>query len=1172
LASLEHGRIPTPRTVAAREVPLVDRTEEMEVLKEAVYSAVHGEGGLVFVHGEAGIGKTRLLREVGAYAKSRGVKVLHGRCPALFRMDGVPPYVIWKEVIKDYLETCTPEQLYRVVGYYPAEVAKLVLELRQKLGTIPESFPISPEQEQNRLFEAVSQFITNISREAPLLVVLDDLQWTDTSSLLLLHYLARDVQKRPMLLLGAYRSTDLDAGHPLTSVLAELNRERLTQSVSLKRMSLSDTSEMIKQMLEQDDVPEEFCRIVYEKTRGNPFFAEEVIKSLEEEEVIYREKKWKIKEVSRIQFPETVKSVVKARISRLNDECQNVLTMASLVGNDFTLEALQGVFELDEDKLRKIVDELLKTGLLKHRAIHGEDVCSFADIIVRDVMYEEVGTFERKKLHGNAGAALEKVYARKIDEHFGELAYHFLEAGDKDKALDYFLKAGEKAQKIYANSEAASYYKSSFRLLEEKEEEPRKRAKVLERLGDVTRAGDEYDAGVNFWGQALLLWEQLGEKEKVAELHRRMSFVLWIHMGETGKAREHQQMALGILEKEPESVELAQLYAHISQFSWVMEGNMEKARSYAEKALELANKMNASEVIAEAYNTLALVCYSFGERRRAIEFLERALKIALCNSDMQSAMRTYENLGNILTGEEMETSLEYYEKGFELAKKVGRTDWIPWLGSRLAGMHIGSGNTNKALQLAEQSVTLARKTYIPGNLKASLITLGYVYMVTGEWNKSEQLFMEALDISGVQRHLGALGYNRLGDFFLYAKEEPVKAKEFYEKAYREKAGAKFDLDGSAQTMSPYSEGLIASCIELGEIDKASSMLDDYQKYGLEVNATYLISAAHLLRARLLRAQKRWEESIEYFNKGLREWKALNYGRRNVYNFARLGLYEYARVYLERCQEGDKEKGRDLLNQALEIYQRLGAKKDIEKVEAKIAFIETGKAVTKLRPPDYVSTGHADLDKLLCGGISPNYAAVLTSPSCDERDVLIKSFLETGAKKGEVTFFVTIDPIAGKTLAEEFQSNFYLFLCNPEADAIIKSSPNVFTLKGVENLTEISIALTSTIRKLDPSKKGARRICIGLVSDVLLQHQAVETRRWLTALLTKLKSENFTTLAVMDPEMHPSQEVRAVLDLFNGEISIYKKKAQKGPGKFLKIQKMSGQKYIEDELPLKKEQL
>ena len=159
------------------------------------------------------------------------MQVLYGRCPALFRMDGVPPYVLWSEVIKDYLQACTPEQLYKVIGYYPSEVCKLVPEIRQKLGTIPKSLPISPEHERDRLFEAVSQFITNISKEAPLLVVLDDLQWTDQSSLLLLHYLARGVHRESLLLLGAYRDTDVDERHPLSPVLTELNRERLVLSL-----------------------------------------------------------------------------------------------------------------------------------------------------------------------------------------------------------------------------------------------------------------------------------------------------------------------------------------------------------------------------------------------------------------------------------------------------------------------------------------------------------------------------------------------------------------------------------------------------------------------------------------------------------------------------------------------------------------------------------------------------------------------------------------------------------------------------------------------------------------------------------------------------------------------------------------------------------------------------
>jgi TolB-like protein len=187
------------------------------------------------------------------------------------------------------------------------------------------------------------------------------------------------------------------------------------------------------------------------------------------------------------------------------------------------------------------------------------------------------------------------------------------------------------------------------------------------------------------------------------------------------------------------------------------------------------------------------------------------------------------------------------------------------------------------------------------------------------------------------------------------------------------------------------------------------------------------------------------------------------------------------------------------------------------------------------------------------------------------DLLIRSFLEAGAKKREAAFYVTINPGSAKALGDEYPSSFWLFVCNPQADAIVKDAPNVVKLKGVENLNDISMALTSAIRKLDPSQKSARRICLDLVSDVLLQHHTVQTRRWLAGLIPELKSAGFTTLGVLDSRIHPSEELYAILGLFDGEISIFEKEGEKGGGKYLKINKMSNQKYLEDALPLKREE-
>ncbi len=926
MASLERDRVPLARPIAVKEAALVDRLEEMKLLKGAVDRTVQGEGGVVFLHGEAGIGKTRLARELRAYAHLRGMQVLYGRCPALFRMDGVPPYVLWREVIRDYLENSSLEQLYRVVGFYPAEVAKVVPEISQKLKAIPQSFPISPEQEQNRLFEAVSQFITNIAREAPLLVVLDDLQWTDPSSLLLLHYIARGLQKTRLLLLGAYRTTEVDAKHPLTSILAELKREALPQSVSLKRMSLDDTCEMIRQILEQDDVPPEFCQKVYEKTRGNPFFTAEVIESLKEEDVIYREGgRWKLKEVSTIEFPESVKNVVKTRLSMLDEECLNVLTIASFIGNDFTLEAVGAVTGIERAKLLKFMDKLFKTGLIKERVICGEGICSFADVLVRDVVYQEVSPLTRKELHGVVACALERIYAKTIDEHLSELASHFVESGDKDKALHYFLKAGEKAQSVYANKEAISYFQSGLKLLEEKEGTLEERGRVLETLGDVESIVGEYDACIKCWNDAALLRMQLNEKSETARLHRKMAYVFWNRIGKTDEAKSHYDKALKILEAEPESVELATLFEDECNMLW-RTGDLVAARLWAGKALELAKKLNAYEVVASAYIDLGVIAGQSGEGwRTSGEYHEIALRIALDKGYVGSALRAYTDLAANLPAEQRERALELYEKGLELAKKVGSISYQSWIGTNMADIYVGMGNVEKAMLLVEESVALDRKSGEMAHLPSSLGALGFIYQIRGEFDKSEQCLREALSLSQKSNEVQSIVgiYGNLG-WLYFDKGEYAKAREFYEKQYdiSEKAGEK-SMKMSAKTV------LLWVYVELGEFEKVENSIDDLYQFAQEVEDNGMLVFLEVVRAELFRAQHKWEESIKYFERSLHEMELMNARQWDLYRFIKF-LFEYARMYMERDQRGDREKALNLLNQALEIFQKMGAKKDIEK--------------------------------------------------------------------------------------------------------------------------------------------------------------------------------------------------------------------------------------------------
>ena len=290
-------------------------------------------------------------------------------------------------------------------------------------------------------------------------------------------------------------------------------------------------------------------------------------------------------------------------------------------------------------------------------------------------------------------------------------------------------------------------------------------------------------------------------------------------------------------------------------------------------------------------------------------------------------------------------------------------------------------------------------------------------------------------------------------------------------------------------------------------------------------------------------------------------------------------YQYANTYLD--MHGMKvdpyiAENIEVTLRSIEKGTFLIAPKVFYKTEAGVQMLRKLEPVSIIVSetilPDRVQTGFQDLDNLLLGGIPKNYAVILTSTSCDERDLLIKRYMESGAVVGDVTLCVTADSSSVRSLAEEFPTNFYVLVCNPQVDEAFETLPNVFKVAGVENLTEINIALESVLRSLDGSKNLQGRACLEIVSDVLLQHQAVQTRKWLGGLIPLLKSRGFTVLAVMNPHMHSSEELHAVLDLFEGEVNVYEKKAEVDLTKFMRIRKMYNRRYLESELPLKKTRL
>jgi len=310
-----------PAALLAR-IPLVGRRRELERLERRLETARAGTGGLVFLVGEPGIGKSRILEEFAVRARAAGAQVLSGRG---FEGEFAPPFGAFAEAIAIYAKERNAETLREKIGSFGGVLAKIVPELRERLPDLPQPADLTPGEERPRLLDAVAQVLWAIAREAPLVLILDDLHWADGGTLVLLRYLARFLPRHPVLLLGAYRDAELDRSHRLQEVLVALRREAELEQIALSGLDSKAVTELLE-AIARHEVPADFAKAITAETGGNPFFLREVLLHLLEEGKLERAagrftSRFSIEEMG---IPESVRQVIGRRLSRLSEEANRL--------------------------------------------------------------------------------------------------------------------------------------------------------------------------------------------------------------------------------------------------------------------------------------------------------------------------------------------------------------------------------------------------------------------------------------------------------------------------------------------------------------------------------------------------------------------------------------------------------------------------------------------------------------------------------------------------------------------------------------------------------------------------------------------------------------------------------------------------------------------------------
>ena len=490
-----------PQPIVRRKRPrangtLLGRERELDALWAGLEEVFAGYGRLFLISGEPGIGKSRLIDEFARHASSMGVRVLSGRC---WEAGGAPAYWPWCQSIRAYVRTCDPELLASELGSGASDVAELVPEVRERLAGVPEpSRSRDPDTARFRLFDSTTAFLRRASVREPLVLVLDDLHAADTPSLILLHFLARELAETRILVLAGYRDTELARGSALTLTLVALRRESVTRALPLAGLARVDVANFIR-LTTGTDAPESLVTAINAQTEGNPLFLGEVVRLLEQEGRLTATGDGM---PPRLGIPRGVREAISLRLGHLSEACNETLILASMLGREFRLNTLGRISERSSNDILELLDQALVSGLIVEVS-GAPGRLRFSHALVRETLHEELSASRRVTLHARIGHALEELYAHDTDAHLGELAYHFFEAlpgGDAGRAIDYAMRAGHAAVRLLAYEEAARLYHMAIVALEATVLPLNEtRCDLLLALGDAeARAGNMSDARTAF--------------------------------------------------------------------------------------------------------------------------------------------------------------------------------------------------------------------------------------------------------------------------------------------------------------------------------------------------------------------------------------------------------------------------------------------------------------------------------------------------------------------------------------------------------------------------------------------------------------------------------------------------------------------------------------------------
>jgi tetratricopeptide (TPR) repeat protein len=964
----------------------VARDRELEQLYTFLEKALAGQGQVIFVTGGSGRGKTALINEFCRLAQvtHEDLVVASGTCNA---HTGVrDPYLPFRDVfgmLTGDVEriwaagSITRDHAIKLWGLMPLSVQALLdygsslidilIPGMALLERARDAYPKKTETlaqlerlferkksgvtelEQSHVFEQCTNVLRTLAEEYPLTLLLDDLQWADNASIDLLFHLGRRLEGSRILIVGAFRPEVVALGrdderHPLESVVNELKGKLGEITMDLGIEEEAEGKEFINSFLdtEPNRLGSNFRQALHEHTGGHPLFTIELLRAMQERGDIVQDKQGRWVEGLSLawdELPARVEAVIEERIGRLEEDLREMLSVASVEGEDFTVQVIARVQDVKERQLlRDLSQELEK----RHRLVREQDELRvdgtllsryrFAHHLLQRYLYNDLSAGERRLLHGEIGSVLEELFGDSSDKIAVQLAFHYEQAENETKALNYLTQAGHQALATYASQEAETYYRRALDLAESEAE----RAELLSGLGEALFGQSRFTDAIDTWREGIGLYQSLDPEDinGMARLYARsaraasgLGDLLGLKLCKEG---------LEAIDGAPESYETA-LLVHEAGRAYFFGGFPDEAEPLCRKALEMTEHMGALDVQADVLATYGVLPDIPHEE--ALTFLTKAVEIAETAGLLRIAYRAHNNLGVTIwsLNRDIRGAHTHYMHAVNVARKIGSVfeEVYGLLNALDASLKLGElMPVEEALPEVEQLMGLLTDRPIVerylGGIKADLM------MYRGQWMDALQLLRILLIEAHREDDLQTLWYNAISITEVLIELDRLGELKELDEA---EAALMTAIDLADRGLGAWGKAWQRCLLSIvharqGRFNDARLLITEAREVASPKPSIWDEVALQYAGAELAYIEKRWSDSIDAY-----EIVAEIYAQLEIRPRWARTLMLWADVHISRGELADLQRAEALLREAKSAYEEMSVSYFAEMAEKKLESLQ-----------------------------------------------------------------------------------------------------------------------------------------------------------------------------------------------------------------------------------------